>query len=229
MEKAMNNATLMHYHTVAGMLLSVNNTVVNAALDRAKATVGEATWKAGFSGSKKGGGTIAARSELELIGLKPSSIAGRISSVKLAGTGDDSGNKYQKVRVRFDAPAGDVIVSLDVDSEMAQRLTQKLMNVEPGTEVTFNPFSTPVERSGRIYANHVASLKGADGKEIEAPPNLWAQAQEMADDAENALKALSITDKGILNKTKATKKAEFHLKLLQDTICPRFAGASMPA
>lgn len=226
----MSNATLMQYHTVAGMLLPINNTVINAALERAKAAVGEATWKTGYSGSKKGGGTMAARSELELLGKKPSALCGRLTSVKCASTGDGAGNAYQKVRVRFEIEGSeDVIVSLDVDSEMAQRLTQKLMNVEPGTSVTFNPFSTIVNKGGRDYANHVASLKNEHGREIEAPPNLWTQAQQLADDAENALKALNITDKKTINKTKATKKAEFHFKLLQDTICPRFADATMPA
>ncbi|NEX60211.1 hypothetical protein [Noviherbaspirillum galbum] len=219
-------ATLMHYHTVAGMLLPVNNSVVDAALKKAAEQVGEAAWRSGFTGFTKGGATEVARSHLELIGVKPRPVTGAWSSIKLATTKDDAGNEYHKIRIGFDAKEGNVIVSLDADSEIAQRLAQKLLNAAPGEVLTLNPFSALVNKGGRAYANHAVGLKRADGTEVTAPPNLWVQAQAMADAAEATLKGLNITDRATINKVKATKKAEFHLWLYRDKLIPQFEVAA---
>jgi hypothetical protein len=215
-------ATLMHYHTVAGMLLPVNNSVVDAALKKAAEQVGEVAWRSGFSGFTRGGPTEVARSHLELIGVKPKPVKGALSSIKLATTNDDQGNEYHKVRIGFDSEEGNYIVSLDVESEIAQRLAQKLLNAAPGEVLAFNPFSALVQKSGRAYANHAVGLKRMDGTEVQAPPNLWAEAQALADEAEKALKSLNITDRATVNKVKATKKMEYHLALYRDKLCPQF-------
>lgn len=219
-------ATLLQYHTVAGMLLPVNNSVIEDILKRAATQVGDTAWRAGFSGFTKGGQTEVARSHLELAGIRPKAVTGALSSVKLADTKDGTGNVFHKVRVGFDGPEGNMLVSLDAHSEIAQRLAQKLLNAAPGEVLSFLPFSTLVEKGGRIYANHAVSLKRADRTEVTAPPNLWSQAQAEADAVEHALKALNITDKATINKAKAAKKIEFHVALYREQICPRFIPAS---
>ncbi|NEX62159.1 hypothetical protein [Noviherbaspirillum galbum] len=219
-------AILMHYHTVAGMLLPVGNSAVDAALKKAAGEVGEKAWRSGFSGFAKNGATEVVRAHLALLGLKPKPVSGRWSSIKLATTHDEAGNDYHKVRMGFEGDGENVIVSLDLASEMAQRLSHKLINAQPGEMLAFNPFSTLVNKGGRAYANHAVGLKRGDGTEVAAPPNLWTQAQALADDAERALRELRISDRPTINRVKALKKMEFHLAIYRDVLVPRFAGAT---
>jgi hypothetical protein len=221
------NMKLVTYNPVAGMLVPINNEVVDRALKAAQQQVGEAAWKGGYSDTRADGPTAVARLALEGI-CKPEGITGRISAVKLAATRDSRGNEYQKVRVRFEGVCeGDdgVMLSLDVQSELAQRLAHKLLNVQPGEVVTFLPFSQLVKRGDRFYANQALSLRNAQGKEVKAPDSLWAEAQALADAAAKVLAAAGISDRASLNKVKANKKVEYHHNLYRDLIGPKFENA----
>jgi hypothetical protein len=215
---------LMTYNPVAGMLVPVGNQVVDRALKAAQQQVGDAAWKGGFSDTRADGPTAVARLALEGI-CKQEGITGRVTAVKLAVTRDGRGNEYQKVRVRFEGiTEGDdgVMLSLDMQSELAQRLAHKLLGVQPGEVVTFLPFSQLVKRGERFFANQALSLRNAHGKEVKAPESLWAEAQAQADAAATTLSAAGITDRASLNKVKANKKIEFHHALYRDRIAPKF-------
>jgi len=221
------NRELLEYRTIAGMFFPVNNSIALKAWDNAKRRFTEDVWNAGFSGNSKGGPTEAVRAELALVGVKPRAVKGVLTSVKLKDEFDEKGNKYPKVRLAFDDPSGDTMVTLDQDSELAQRLVQKLLNVVPGEVLSFAPFSTLVNKQARVFANHVVSLKRADGVEVVAVPNLWTHAQASADEAERQLIAIGITDKELITKAKGKKKVEFHVAIYKEKICPQFE--TMPA
>lgn len=218
---------LMTYNPVAGMLVPVGNEVVDRALKSAQKQVGESAWKGGYSDTRADGPTAVARLALEGI-CKPEGVTGRITAVKLASTRDGRGNEYQKVRVRFEGLTAEddgVMLSLDVQSELAQRLAHKLLGVRPGDVVTFLPFSQLVKRGDRFFANQALSLRDASNREIKAPESLWAEAQAQADAAAKTLSAAGITDRASLNKVKANRKVEFHHALYRDRICPMFEQA----
>jgi hypothetical protein len=118
-------------------------------------------------------------------------LSGRIVDVSLAQTSDGK-NTYHKVRLSLADDQGTrTIISLDRDTELAQRLLCKLIAVEPGTTVTLGAFAQVVDRNGRSFVNHVPTLK-VDGKEVAADPGHFAAASEKGKAAEAALAAAGL-------------------------------------
>lgn len=211
-----------HNPVVGGLVpTGKNETEINAALDGARAEAGEANWKRGNSGNLPNGATLIARAKLEAIGYVPQPLTGKCTKISMDETRDNSGNVYTKLRVRLDGDAGGML-SLDVSSEVAQRLIQKLDQVTPGSDITINAFATPVVRDGREFVNHVASVKDQNGAEVKSAGGFWEKAQEAANAAAAALTSMGISDKKLINTAKATKKVEAHRELLQ-SICQRYA------
>lgn len=190
-----------------------NETEINAALDSARAEIGDPNWKRGNTGNLPTGATAVARAKLEAIGFIPEPLVGTINKISMDETRDGSGNVYTKLRVRLDGDKGGML-SLDLSSEVAQRLIQKLDQVTPGSDVTINAFATSVVRNGREYVNHVASVKNQEGAEVKSAGGFWEIAQAAADAAATALVSMGISDTKLLNKAKATKKVEAHRDLL---------------
>ena len=219
---------IMNYNPVAGLFVPVGKeglaAQVEAALNIARKEVGEAAWKRGNSQKTAGGATEIALRELGKISYKAPVITGKLTKVTYTETKDSSGNTYQKVRVQLDGETKEDghLVSLDIDSELAQGLIQKLDNCQPGQVITFGAFTVPVERNGRTFVNHKATVKDAAGKEIKAE-GFWAKAQEAAAAAKKALESMGIKDPKMLNQAANSKKVEAHVDLLKQ-IEARFAA-----
>lgn len=190
-----------------------NETEVNTALDAARQEVGDAIWKRGNSGSDKNGPTAIVLAKLSAIDNAPKALTGTISKVAMEETRDGSGNVYTKLRVRLDGDEGGML-SLDLGSEVAQRLVQKLEQVVPNTVITINAFATTVDRNGRQFVNHVATVKDAEGNEVKPEGSFWSKAQAAANAAAEALKSMGINDNKLINNAKTTKKVEAHKDLL---------------
>lgn len=214
-----------HNPVVGGFVPTGKNEVeINAALDGARTEVGEPNWKRGNTGNLPNGATAIARAKLEAIGFVPQPLIGKLSKIGMEETRDGSGNVYTKLRVRIDGDAGGML-SLDVSSEVAQRLIQKLDQVTPGSDITINAFATQVVRNGREFVNHVASVKDVNGVEVKSAGGFWDKAQAAANAAADALTSMGISDKKLLNTAKATKKVEAHRDLLLE-IVKRYTQAS---
>ena len=114
-------------------------------------------------------------------------LAGSLRGVELAETGDGI-NRYHKVRLLLRTDRGDnIIVSLERDTELTQRLLCKLVNVEPGTPVVLGASTEPVTRNGRTFINHVPTLKVA-GREVPAESGHFAAAAEKGKAATEAMR-----------------------------------------
>lgn len=159
------------------------------------------------------------------------SLTGDLVDVGLATTSDGR-NEYHKVRMTLRNESGDrVIVSLDRDTELTQRLLCKLLAVEPGTRVTLGAFVEPVERKGRTFVNHVPTLK-VNGKEVSATPGHFAAAAEKGKAAESALAAAGLGgNKELVAKARAGAKVEYFAGL-SEQVAAKFAsddaGSSQP-
>ncbi len=157
------------------------------------------------------------------------SLTGDLVDVSLASTADARGNTYHKVRLTLRNEAGDhLIVSLERDTELTQRLLCKLMAVEPGTCVTLGAFVESVERNGRQFANHVPTLK-VDGKEVPAVPGHFAAAADKGKVAQLALTAAGLGgNKDLVNKAKQGAKLEYFADLAAQAQA-KFASTKAPA
>lgn len=219
---------IMNYNPVAGLFIQVGKdglgAQIEAALNLARKEVGDAAWKRGNTQKTAGGATEIALRELAKIGYKAPVLKGKLTKVSYVETKDGSGNVYQKVRVQLDGETKDDshLISLDIDSELAQGLIQKLEHCQLGQVITFGAFTVPVERNGRTFVNHKATVKDEAGKEIKAE-GFWAKAQEAAAAAKKALESMGIKDPKMLNQAANSKKVEAHVDLLK-TIEARFAA-----
>lgn len=207
---------IINYNPVAGIFHDKDDAHFLKAMATAKATIGEDGWKQGNSLKTKGGATEVALAELAKEGYKQPTLAGKLGRVFYAETRDTSGNTYRKLRaaVSGETPEKDFLLSLDIDTEVAQCLIQKLDKCTPGQEIVISAFAVPVERNGRHFVNHKGSIK-SDGLEVKAE-GFWAKANEAAKAAEEGLLKLNITDKKVINQAKDSKKVEAHVDLLKE-------------
>ena len=177
---------LMQRNNIVNGFVLVNDDATNKALDAAKAEIGEAAWKQGHSEEKE----KIARAKIKEQGARyETQLAGKLSRVDLAET-QANGATFKKMRVTLEAANGDkTILSTDLNSEFTQRLSAKLQNVEPGQQVTIGGFTSSVERDGKEFTNHVATIKDASGQEIKATENHFEKAQEAVKAAQEPMVA----------------------------------------
>ena len=147
---------MYQYNPVVGGLILVNDAKADAALAQAKANIGEAEYKKGYS--EESAKIIAG--EMKKTGTPViKKIAGEFNGIAVV-TNESGGIKYPKLRVMI----GNTLLSLDIGGEYAQRALCKietLIRDEFEGEVVLSAFTEVVERDGRNYANHVAALKYA--------------------------------------------------------------------
>lgn len=219
---------MYQYSPVPGLFIPVGDdgAAVQAALDKARAAVDESVWKRGNSQKTPGGVTELALKELAAIGYKAPDLTGKLKEVSYAETADRSGNTYRKLRLVLEANEP-IRLSLDLDTELAQGLIQKLQHVPYGATITVGAFQVAAERNGRSFVNHKATVK-MDGSEIRVS-GFWKVAQDEAAAAAAALATLGITDKATVNKAKAGKVVEAHVRLLNEVQARLAAEAATAA
>ncbi len=220
MEQHNGTNRLMQRNNLADAFLLVNDDATEKALAEARAEVGDAEWKKGFSPETK----KIVRDTLQAHGVRyEEKLQGKLLDVQTAET-QANGEKFQKLRVTLEQDGHKTTLSADLNSEFAQRLLAKFDTASKehaGEVVTLGGFASPVERNGREFVNHVATLKDAEGQEIPAAQGHFQAAQEKARAAQEPLKAAGIADKKVLNSIAETTR-ETYFKELADSLHSHF-------
>jgi len=155
----------VRYSAFLGMLYK-STPETEALIAAAKAKIGEATVKNGFTGNS--GPTAAALSELAAAGVKPVNISGRLTSVSVKMReikGKDT--PYLQVGLRDDD--GRCFLSVAMSQDGVSMLVRKLANAQPDVPTILSMFGTydKSDSDGKYYGNHGASLSQA-GRQVPA-------------------------------------------------------------
>lgn len=212
--------SLVVYSSVIGGFY-VKSDALEKAIDAAKTSVGDDVWKRGFSATDPAGATAAAKRELMQAGIDPIKLEGELTSVSFTENKDDSGNLYPKLRVDLLTPNDKLVVSLDLKSDVAQRMIAKLDNCKPGDRVSVSAWPTTVEKGDRTFINHAVSMRNSENVEIPVNPNVNAKVKEETQNVEKALMSAGVDDKKVINAAKTTKRIAVNKEVLQ-TIETRF-------
>ena len=220
------------YNPVAGCLVHAGNDplakATNDALNAARKQTSDERWKAGHSFDEPQGPTVLAREALEAIDGIVEVFSGRLTGVFYAETKDARGNVYPKMRLAFSENGSDPhVISLELAHEMTLQLIQRITSVQPGQWLIIRPTISPVERNGRMFANHNCIVKDDQDQLLSPIPGLWKQAQAGADEAAKKLMDMGIKEAKLINLTKAQSKLDFHRQLL-DGIVQRFKMDAKP-
>jgi len=205
---------LILYSTIVGAFYAQTEEL-ESAIGFARDEAGEDVWKRGYSGKKRGGATLIALSHFEAAGIQSVAVEGYLQHVSFVDNRDKALNHYPKLRVGVLTESGDqLMLSLDLKGDVAQRMIVKLRNCTPGEFVTITAWVSPVERAGRQYINHAVSMKDVDGTEIPSDSAFSAQVKAACDTVAQALKTAGINDKKVVATAKANKRIESHKDLL---------------
>jgi hypothetical protein len=200
---------MYQHNTVVSGFVIIKDAKVDASLFEANHLIGEAEWKKGYSEDKcKQTRAIFKKHGAAFI----TKLSGPLLGLSTKENKDNSGNTYQKVRITL----GNDIISLEVDTELCQRLLPKLEAVAEmgiGTEITISAFPVKEERNGRQFINHTASVK-ADGKEVKGQSH-FKQAAAASSAAVSAMKAVGIKAKEAHEATRKAAKAQYFWELAE--------------
>lgn len=215
---------LMQRNNIVNGFVLVNDESTDKALAQAKSEVGEADWKKGYSPESE----KVAREALKAHGARyEKELSGKLVGVELAET-HANGTAFKKLRVTLENDRGDrTILSSDLGGEFAQRLIAKLDTAadlvadNPGMIVTIGGFAEQVEKDGRTFANHVATMKDAEGKEIPAEKH-FDKAQEAVAKAREPMIASGMGDnKEVMSKIAKAAREQYFAGVVQE-IAGRF-------
>jgi len=206
---------LMQRNNIVNGFVLVNDEATDKALAQAKAEVGDADWKKGYSKESQD----IARAALKEHGARyETELKGKLTRVELAET-HANGTAFKKMRVTLESDNGDrTILSTDLNSEFAQRLAAKLdaASKEPGQVVTIGGFAEQVDRDGKTFANHVATMKDANGQEIKAEQH-FDKAQEAVKAAQAPMVTAGMGDnKEVMNKIADGAREKYFAGVVQE-------------
>ena len=205
--------SLILYSTIVGAFYAQSE-ALDAAVLKARNHVGDDIWKRGYSGSDPTGATVSAKWYLSQAGIEPVTFDGVLSHIGYVENKDASGNSYPKLRIGVQNLDDQFLMSLDLKSDVAQRLLVKLTNCSLDDYIQISAWPTVVERDGRKFINHAASIKDADGKEVPADSQFSASVKAKTDAVATALMAAGISDKRVVSTAKTNKRVEEHKQLL---------------
>lgn len=219
-------SVLTVYSTILGGFYT-RSSEFEAAMRKARSAVGDDAWKRGYTGDTPDGNTQVARIEMSRAGIKAVRIEGALTGVRFRENNDESGNRYPKLHVSIDRLDHEILLSVDIKDDVAQRLISKLDNCKPGQFLSISAWPTPVNRNGRDFVNHAVSVKTqAEGDEAKAevPANAQfsAEVKKQTDAVEATLKGAGISDAKVIQSGKTSKRLDAYKALLQK-IEARFA------
>lgn len=223
---------LLQHHTITDAFLPVKDDATEKALAQAKAEIGEAGWKKGFTPESRD----KTRVILKENSVKPEAeISGKLSHVAFAET--QHGNQtFKKLRVTLEnGSGGKTILSADLDKEFAQRLIAKLETAEKGQQVTIGSFAKIKEREGladgtrRTFVDHVATLKDAEGKDIPAVAGRFREAQDIANAAIEPLKAAGLDNQEVFTKTASAAREKYFEGILKNLSAEKYPEVEQTA
>ena len=206
---------MMQRNNLANAFIAVNDGPTNAALAAARTEIGDAAWKQGHTPEAE----KIVRTALQAQSARyETELSGKLTGITLAET-QANGEKFQKLRVTLENGADKTILSADLSSEYAQRLIAKLDRAsqeQAGQTVTIGGFAESVERDGRTYTNHVATMKDAQKQEITAVPGHFEQAQERVSQAQAPMLAAGMGEnKKVLNQIADTAREAYFAEVVQ--------------
>ena len=237
--------TMYQRHTLVDAFTPVNDDKTNQALQSARESIGEAAWKEGYSKDRSKAVNAALTEHGAAV---KTALEGRLESVSHVQT-TSGANTFDKLRVTLAQDNGDkVILTGDMRSEFSQRLLAKLDTATQGTErhVSIGGFAEAVERNGKTFVNHVATLKNEHGEEIKAAPGHFGKAAERGQAAADALEKAGMRSPKLLLDAKAAARTDhftelagqIHTRLLKEQkietieqtgqVTGRFVSASEP-
>lgn len=201
------------YSTILGGFYAQTEELANAVA-KAKQEAGDDVWKQGFSGWAPKGATKIAKDIFEVAKIAPLKAHGNLLHVGFVENSDKAGNKYPKLRVSLLSGEQEIMLSIDMKSDVAQRLINKLDNCQQGNVIAISAWPDQVERNGRTYINHAVSVKRDDGTEVPVNPELGIAIKAKTDAIEPALKAAGIGDAKVIAAAKINKRIESYTELL---------------
>jgi len=222
--------TMFQRHSIADGFTQVKHEATDRALDAARAEIGDAKWKEGFSPEKRA--TVRqhlARATLPVL----TTLTGKLEDVGVATT-QANGAEFTKLRVTLAQEDGNrVILTGDMGSEFSQRLLAKLdtATAEKQQNVTIGGFAESVSRNGRSFVNHVATLKDAQGQEIKATPGHFERAAQQGQLAAESLEKAGIKQPKMLIDAKNAARETYFKDLateLHDRLAPQRAIEAQP-
>jgi len=200
-----------------------------AAMMRARHAVGDDVWKRGFSGSQPNGATSLAQKETRAMGVAAVNVAGNLVGVSFVENTDGSGNTYPKLRVAIECVDHQILLSIDIKDDVAQRLLSKLSNCNPDQFITISAWPTPVERNGRTFINHAVSVKDEGRVEVPANTEFSAWVKKTTDAVREALNVVGVSDEKTIATAKMAKRIEAHKQFLARVAKKFEQGAGVPA
>lgn len=205
--------SLVLYSTIVGGFYA-HTEKLEKAIETARSNVGDDVWKKGFSGKDVEGATFAATNELNAADIKPVKVEGELKNVRFVENKDNSGNIYPKLRVDIQNGEDELLLSLDLKSDVAQRLISKLDNCKPGDHVKVSAWATPIEKGDRTFINHAVSLKDNNGQEVKANFDFSTNIKNQTDTLESTLKMAGVNDVKVISTAKTNKRIEAHKEKL---------------
>lgn len=205
--------SLVVYSTIVGGFFAHTENL-EKSMGEARTNVGDDVWKKGFSGKDSAGATVAAMTKLNEANITPVKVEGELKNVSFVENKDNAGNVYPKLRVDIQSGEDDILLSLDLKSDVAQRLIAKLDNCKPGDHVKLSAWASPVERGDRTFINHAASIKNGNGDEVKANPDFSSNIKKQTDTLESTLKAAGVNDTKVIFAAKTNKRIEAHKEKL---------------
>ena len=207
---------MMQRNNLVNGFVTVNDEPTQKALDQAKAEIGDAAWKQGHTPDTE----RVARATLKAQGARyETTLSGKLTKVSLAET-QANGETFKKLRVTLENGADKTILSAELGSEFAQRLIAKLDRASQehaGQVVTIGGFAETVERDGKTFANHVATLKDAQGQEIPAVPGHFEKAQERIAQAQEPLRQAGMGEnRKVLNPIAQSTREAYFAEVVQE-------------
>ena len=207
---------MMQRNNLVNGFIELNDEATEKALAQAKAEIGDAAWKQGHSPESE----QVIRAALKAQGARyETELSGQLTGVSLAET-QANGAKFQKLRVTLENGEDKTILSADLGSEYAQRLIAKLDRAtqeHAGQMVTIGGFAEPVEKNGRSFTNHVATLKDAQKQEIQAAPGHFERAKEAIDKAQEPLRQSGMGEnREILNQVARAAREQYFASVVTD-------------
>lgn len=187
----------------------------DSAIASAKALVGEAEVKKGFTGNS--GATAQARKFLKENSVASGNISGKLVHANLRSTEKD-GRKFVYVNVCLKDEADLYCLSVPATHESAQMLTRKLANAKFGEMTTINLFavmekSTNPAYPDREFAKHIASVK-QNGEEVTGVSP--SPIKTLVDAQLAKLKDSGIDDPEMLKRARNSVANQFHVGLWTD-------------
>jgi hypothetical protein len=207
---------MMQRNNLVNGFIEVNDEATQKALDQAKAEIGDAAWKQGHNPETE----KVVRAALKAQGARyEKELTGKLTDVSLAET-RANGETFRKLRVTLENGEDKTILSADLGSEFAQRLIAKLDRAtqeHAGQAVIIGGFAEAVEKDGRAFTNHVATLKDAQKQEIPVIPGHFERAKEAIDKAQEPMRqAGMVENRKILNQVARAARESYFSGVVQD-------------